>query len=259
VSRGGRREQRYPVRLPILLRIGHEEVEEQTEDVSHSGVFVSTLKLPTGSAPPPPEPGATRGARPIRPGQLVHISLVLPPAGDTFSVPAMLVRKSKARFTGVALSFYGVGRHQQEIWDRFIAHLRSMPAIAGRATRLAVGSPFEPVVVRNDAHQAVLRVEVRTVDDLLQIYERDVPRGSLFLLTDADFDAGTPIGLQLLHPNSGDIFEVSGVVTRRVLEYGIAGLSVDFFALNAERKQRMYDFIYDGIADLFDEDSFDET
>lgn len=238
MRQGARREQRYPVRIPILLRIGQRTVEEVTEDVSHSGVFVSTDLE-------------------IRPGQLVHVSIVLPPRGASLTAPAMLVRSGAGK--GVGLSFYGVGRQEQDIWDHFIAYLRSLPAISGRATRLAVGSRFEPVVARNQAHEAVLRVEVRTVEDLLQIYERDVARGSLFVLTDEAFDVGTPIGLQLLHPNTGDVFEVSGVVTRHVSEHGISGLALDFFGLNAERKQRLYEFIYDGIADLFDEDSVDEA
>jgi len=76
----------------------------------------------------------------------------------------------------------------------------------------------------------------------------------MFLLTEESFAIGDEIGLQLVHPHTEDVFEAACVVRRAVREHGVAGIGVELLDPEDARK-RCWDFIFDGIAELFDEES----
>jgi Tfp pilus assembly protein PilZ len=224
----------------MVMKLGTSFVELVTEDVSFRGVFAFTDE-------------------PVKVGQLVPIELWLPPKGTSFAVSAKVVHDvHRRRLSGVGLEFYAVGRSQQILWDNFIEGLRrDFPAIAGRASRIARASRFDPLRKRDASQVAVLRIEVQTALDLQIIYQRDVPKGGLFVLTDEELEPGDYVGLQLIHPNTDDVFELAGVVARHVVQQGIRGLGIDFVDLDEERVARLHDFVHDGLADLFDDESID--
>lgn len=224
----------------MLMKSGGLFVELSTEDVSFRGVFAYTDE-------------------PLHVGQLISVELWLPPKGESLKVQAKVVHEVERRSQpGVGLEFFAISRDQQARWDGFITRLRDdFPTIAGRASRLARASRFDPIRKRQPDHAAVFRIEVRTALDLQNIFTRDVAKGGLFVLTDEVIDLDTPVGLQLIHPNTEDVFELSGVVRRHVEQHGIRGLGIDFVGLDEERRDRFRDFVYDGIAELFDEESID--
>jgi len=236
-----RRSPRYPVKVPILIKVGGLFVELSTEDVSFRGVFAYTDEA-------------------LHIGQLISLELWLPPKGESLKVQAKIVHEVERRHQpGIGLEFFAVGRDEETRWDAFITRLRDdFPTIAGRASRLARASRFDPIRKREARHTAVFRVEMQTALDLQNIYNRDVAKGGLFVLTDEVVDLETAVGLQLIHPNTEDVFELSGIVRRQVEQHGIRGLGIDFVGLDQERRERLHDFVYDGIADLFDEESIAE-
>jgi Tfp pilus assembly protein PilZ len=236
-----RRAPRYLVELPILLRLGRRLVSAVTEDVTFHGIFVRTDTVP-----------------PLR--HLVQVELVLPPVNQIFTANAMPLhavwRGSAGREPGVGLALYGLGRDAQEKWDRFIDWARTnVPEAGERATLLVRGERVEPVRARSVDHAAVLRVEVGSLEDLLLMHFRDLSQGGMFLVTDERFSVGDALGLQVIHPHSGDVFELSCVVRRVAHDTSVRGLGVELTDVDEERKQRFYEFIYDAIYELFDEES----
>jgi Tfp pilus assembly protein PilZ len=234
-----RREPRYLVHLPILLTAEGKSVSLVTEDVSRGGVFLRTEAT-------------------LSPRQLVHVEIVLPPRAERFLGTARLThavpRGLEGRVPGVGLELDAIGPEVQPIWDRFIEHVRkSCPEAGERAQLEARGETFEPLH-RRHTKEVVLRIHPVNLADLCSLHERDVARGGMFLLTDGTFALGDEVGLQLIHPHTMDVFEARCVVRRTVSEHGISGIGVDFLDPE-ETSRRCYDFIYDGIAALFDDES----
>jgi len=235
---GRRREPRYLVRVPILLTAAQRSIAVVTEDVSRGGVFLRT-------------------DLPLSLRQLVHLELVLPPRAVRFYATGTLLHaipRSEEREAGIGVEFFGIGDEALAAWGRFIEHAQEhFPEAGERARVLPRGEAFVPAYRRSE-HIAVLRVEPETLGDLRTLHARDVSRGGMFLLTDEPFALGDVIGLQLVHPHTQDVFETACVVRRTVREHGVAGIGVEFLDPE-EARERCYDFIFDGIADLFDEES----
>jgi hypothetical protein len=237
-----RREPRYPVALPTIVTVGQATLEGLTADVSFEGAF---LEIPSTES-------ASIAA--VKLGQLAKLTLLLPEAPSKLETTGTVVHIVRhMRRVGVGLRFYGMGREAQARWDRFIGELRDdFPMMSGRAVRAARAEHFEPVLYRSAHHVAVVRVYVRSVVDLYTMTE--APHESTFILTDEPLRAGDELGVQLVHPDSEDIFELSAFVTRVVNQHGVRGLEIEFLNLDAERKLRLRDFADDGLEALFDEE-----
>jgi hypothetical protein len=223
--------------------------------VSFEGVFVET-EAPT---PTVPEPTARhRAKRPpaLSLGALVRLTLSIPGHPTPLEVAAVVVHTLHRRNRhGAGLKFYALGRDAQTIWDRFITRLRDeMPPMTGRAVALPRGEHFEPKLYRSAHQVACLRIYVRSVAELYALAEAGID--TMFVLSDEPVRVGDELGLQLVHPDSEDIFELSAFVTRAVDDGGVRGLEVEFLDLDAERKARLREFIDDGLEALFDEESF---
>ncbi len=227
-----------------------------TSDVSFEGVFVETdppSESPRDSSGPP-----SSRPRALKLGELVRVTLLVPPQAAPLDVTAVVVHTVRRRKrSGAGLRFYGTGGSARAMWDRFIGHLRDeFPLMSGRAVRLPRGEHFEPMLYRSEHQVAVLRVYVRSVAELYALIEPEIDH--MFVLTDEPVRIGAEIGLQLVHPDSEDIFELGAFVTRAVDQQGVRGLDVEFLDLDAEKKQRLREFIDDGLEALFDEETFVE-
>ena len=248
-----RREPRYPVALPAALTAAGAFTDCVTSDVSFEGVFVETDRASLAGSPESGPPSSR--PRALKLGELVRLTLLVPPQASALEVTGVVVHmERRGTGLGAGLRFYGMGGPARAQWDRFIGGLRDQfPRMTGRAVRLPRGEHFEPKLYRNEHQRAVLRVYVRSVAELYAMTEPEVDH--MFVLTDEPLGVGAELGLQLVHPDSDDIFELEAFVTRVVDQQGVRGLDTEFLDLDAEKKQRLREFIDDGLEALFDEET----
>ncbi len=247
-----RKEPRYPVELPVLLKIGGRGAERVTRDVSFAGIFVCTEPAPPGAAPIPE----------LALRQLVGITLLLPPHAKRIDVAATVVHRQKQpNRAGVGLRFYGMAGDDLAAWEQFVARLRDdFPTMTGRATTLLAGEQVDPLVRRRPEQVAALKVAVPTVAELERLLELEARDQRIFVSSgEIAVEAGAELGLWLVHPDSEDLFELACRVERVVHEHGIRGLGLALVDFDEERRQRLREFIDDGLEVLFDDDElFDE-
>lgn len=225
-----RREERFPVRVPVTLRIGRETVKLFTGDVSFRGLFVCTDNPPT-----------------LR--QLITVELALPPGDEGFSSHGMSVYvlepgQEVGRMPGVGIQFYAQAEAQRRQWERFVATVRSNPL------NLPEGA-VDPV---NRMHRRIAaRFEVRPkdLDELESIYSRDVSSGGMFLETDMELEPGKSLSLTIYHPVSKQGFTMESIIRRRSSE-DPKGVGVEFTGMDETRRHRFESFVEDGLAALND-------
>jgi hypothetical protein len=235
-----RRDKRFGVDLPAVLHVGRTHEQARTVDVGHGGVFLATsLEVP------------------LR--QLVKVQMFLPPEDVAFEAAGKLVHRvdvaSASRAAGFGVQFYGLGRDAREVWDRFIAHVRaSHPEVAPLSVHLCHAERIEPIYRRNDRHALVLRVRGERLPDMVALYERVVKERRMFVLYQSNAFVDDPVGLQIVHPYTEDIFELEGKVVRVVRDATLSALDISLSGLDEERLERFDEFLYDAIAPMFDDE-----
>ena len=223
MSESGRRDTRHRCTLPIVLNVGRTKVRSETEDVSFSGLFVLTEE-----------------ELPIR--QLLVVEAPLP-GGEPFSAHAMVVfsrAKSTEKAAGAGLKFFGLSREALERWVHFVRGVR--------ARQLATPEPPPAVVPATGARGAraavVLRVRPQGLDGLVEVYTRDLAEGGMFFETDQPLLVGSHLLAEIVHPDTGETFELACVVRRAVREKdSLPGLGVEFTDLDDSRRQQLHEFV----------------
>jgi len=221
-----RKDRRYPFRVKALLVSGRNEIVAQTEDVSFKGVFVRT------DAPLPER-------------HLLRLTFTLPPEGDTLQVTGMVARSVPGRGgkpPGAGIQFYGASAEVLERWNRFIRHVASgAPAPAPPAPVFPPGTP-EPVQRRFPRYAAALRVSLRDVGELEQLYTQNVSKGGLFVGTGLDLPPGTALKLTVVHPRTGEPFPLDAVVRWRAPAPN-PGLGLEFTGIDDRKREAFFDFV----------------
>ena len=106
---------------------------------------------------------------------------------------------------------------------------------------------------RHQRYAAVLEVRVPSVGELETFFTRDVSRGGTFLYTDLDVREGQELFLEIVHPESQELFGVKSRVIRRVVERGTCGVGVEFVELDEAKRSEFWDFIHSALP-LHDDD-----
>ena len=255
-----RRDKRYLVGLPVTLFLSKRWIEAETGDVGHGGVFVlldeelhdGPVSIPVGASP-------GQAGEILRTGSLVRVEIALPPDGEPFSATGRLVHQRPAfardERRGVGVEFYGVGLETKERWSAFIELLRTnYPASDERLVTLATAEQVDATYLRSHHQVGALRVEPGSVRDLAAMLNRDVSRGTIFLVTSATAFVDDELLLQIIHPLTEDVFELTGRVRRIVQEAGLRGLDLSLVHCDDERQARFEEFVYDAMAGIFDEE-----
>lgn len=241
-----RNDKRYPIALPLLVKVGARSAERVTRDVSFDGIFVVTDPRPAGTSDLPA----------LSPRQLISITFLLTAESISFTVSAAVVRVERSSLgEGAALRFYGIGRDARQAWDEFVRELSGHDEEQPRGSRAPLGQRFEPLLYRNAHQVAVVRVYFSSVSQIYGLI--DAPDSRMFIRSDDPLPLGSEIGLQLVHPDSDDIFELSAFVDRSVDQHGVRGMGVEILDLDAARTERLKEFVEDGLEVLFDEPEVD--
>lgn len=228
-----RRDTRYSIRFPVQLWHAKRSESLVTEDVSHGGIFVCT------DSPPPLL-------------QLVRVQLVLPIGGRALTAHGMTVHvvepdNTQERVAGIGVQFYALDQPTREAWEHFVRHVEAnYPKATDQAPlRLRRGETPEPLSRRFGHHTAVLEVKPASLDELEELYSRDVATGSMFVPTKLEVPAGARVVVNVTHPTSGSPFLLEAKVVHRT---GLpAGLGVELLGVDRHFREEFLDFVRGGI------------
>jgi Tfp pilus assembly protein PilZ len=228
-----RRDTRYAIRFPVQLWHAKRPDSLMTEDVSYGGVFLCT------DSPPPLL-------------QLVQVQLVLPIGGRALKAHGMTVHvvepeNTQGRVAGIGVQFYALDHATREAWEGFVRHVEAnYPQSTDQAPlRLPRGNTPEPLSRRFGHHTAVLDIKPANLDELEELYSRDVVTGSMFVPTRLEVPAGARVVLNVTHPTSGTPFLLEAKVVHRT---GLpAGLGVELLGVDRKFREEFLDFVRGGI------------
>lgn len=221
-----RKDRRYPFHAKAVLQSGRTELVAQTEDVSFKGVFIRT-------------------DTPLPERHLLRLKFTLPPEGDEFVITGMVARSipgKDGRPPGAGIQFYGATSSDLDRWNRFIRW------VASGAPRPATAPPVLPpdtpdaVQRRFPRYAAVLHVNLRDLAELQQLYTQNVSQGGMFVGTMLDLPPGTPLKLAVIHPRSGEPFELEAAVRWRSGAPNF-GLGLEFTSMDDRRRDAFFDFV----------------
>ena len=232
-----RHEPRFRLQIPVLLLLGKQELRVVTEDISFSGMFLRTDELL-------PVRGLIRFQVPID-GRVEPLSLT------GMVVHVVAPNHPSGRVPGMGIQLYGIGGAVKNEWIGFAKAMRQRyPDSEQRPVRVApLAEGAEPVRRRERRFAAVLEVRVATVEELQSMWTRDISRGGMFIATDLTLRAGDPLFVELVHPQSGQVFGLTCVVRRATRD----GVGVEFDPLDEPQRRALLDFIAP-ILDLADQD-----
>lgn len=231
------------LQLPVRMLVRRQPIEMLTEDVSFSGMFLRTDS-------PPPVRGLVRleadvegRSRPLElTGMAVH---VIQPDNPTGRTP------------GIGVQFYGVGADLLRVWTNYLQLLRERhPDSEAQTVVVTVPSAPSPEPLRRK-HQrfaAVLEVRVQTLAELTKMFTRDISKGGAFLATNDVFAAGDRLFVELVHPQTEDVYGLECTVRRSVRD----GVGVEFEGFDDTVMASLKDFV-EPIEELsFDDLLFEE-
>lgn len=228
---------RLLVRMPLTVFVGKRSCPVQSEQIWTGGLLV-------------------RCDLPVPPRQLVKLQIETPPEGERVSLNAM-VDSVRPAAPGVApaltLSLYGNGGAPLDRWNALLNEIRArFPDAASHPVVTAQVAPSTPDAVHRHHVRffAAFEVRVATVDELMTLVTGDISRGGLFLRTRRAVATGDLLQLDLVHPISGDVFPLRGVVRRRVSDGEASGLGVELVDLDAERQKALWEFVSSGLPDV---------
>ena len=219
----------------MLLQAGKTTQTVLTWEVSYRGMFLLTDKPP--------------GER-----QLVKLEIQLPD-GDRVLAPAMVVwtratTDADGRPAGVGVQFYGIGRDETAIWQKFVNGLKE----EGKKKPFPAVAPTTPAPAQDPEHGrrrhgrtvAIFKIRPRSLARLHEMYTRDISRGGMFIVTDQVVPVGQSIKVDVVHPDTHERFVIECVVRRAMRDPGRTGLGVEFVDLDEDRRARFQQFIEDG-------------
>ncbi len=228
-----RHEPRYRLQIPVTLMLGKQALSLTTEDISFSGLFLRTDEL-----------------LPVR--GLIRFQVPIEGRGEPLSLTGMVVHVvapdgGSGRVPGVGVRLYGIGGTVMREWVDFAKALRARyPNSEQRPVRVAPQpEDVEMVRRREQRFAATLEVRLSTVEELHVVYTRDISRGGMFIATELPLSMGDAVFVELVHPETDQVFGMACVVRRATRE----GVGVEFEHLSDGQRQSLAEFI-EPLADL---------
>jgi len=194
--------------------------------------------------------------------QLIRIETILPPGGVRFATHGMVVHVVQpgdpgGHGPGFGVQFYGMG-DERRAWEAFVQHVQqhtlalpdqresrpsptTRPPFATGSVRLGQGSGVQDSS-RFERFPVVLEVRPRDLEDLYRLYSRDLSGGGMFLATSREIQVDCEVRLDIRHPHSASVFQLSAIVRRRSSEP--TGIGVEFTGLDDRRRRDFFEFIH---------------
>jgi hypothetical protein len=162
---------------------------------------------------------------------------------------------SRTRTAGVGIQFYGLGTDAREKWAELISHVRqTCPEAEIGAANLCQGTAIEPLVRRDATHVKTLRIVAERLPDLVALQQRASDEREVFIMSNTQLFVDDPIGLEVVHPHSEDVFELSAKVVRCVRDGDVMGFKAKLLKFDEERAKRFEEFVFDALTPMFDDE-----
>ena len=210
-----RSEPRFRFELAVTLTAGRRSWRLSTHDVSYRGMFVSLDEPP-------------------RPRELVRIDTTLP-EGNSLTLQGMItfvtVKDDEfGRPRGAGIQFFGSGGAEHQQWEAFVRKVWD-------EQHRHSAKPTPPV-----AHfSVVLRLRTKDTSNLEEVVASILNKGGMPFETEHPLAVGRTIALELVHPHTGEVFDVACVVRKRG-----EGVGVELVDVGAEAKKRLAEFVSSG-------------
>ena len=210
-----RSEARFSFELAVTLTAGRRSWKLSTHDVSYRGMFVSLDEPP-------------------RPRELVRVDAVLP-EGERLTLQGMVAFVTSkdddaGRPRGAGIRFFGSGGPEHEQWEGFV---RKVWEEQHRR---------KPKAKRTGAHvSVVVRLRAKDTAELEDGIASVLSHGGLPVETEHALVVGSPMAVQIVHPHTGDVFDLSCVVRKRA-----DGVGVGLADVGTEQKRALAEFVSSG-------------
>jgi Tfp pilus assembly protein PilZ len=214
-----RREPRVRFELTVTLTAGRRTWSLTTHDVSYRGMFVAI-----------PDPPRAR--------ELVRVDARLP-EGVTLTLHGMIAFVTQlgdemGRPPGAGVQFFGSGGQEHRDWEAFVRqvweeqHRRKVKASRQHA-RISI----------------VLRLRAKDTAELEDMVATSLSQGGMFIETDHHLAVGSTMALEIVHPHTGETFDVACVVRRQAKGTDVKGVGVEF-DLEPDGTRLLSEFISSG-------------
>jgi len=233
----GRKAIRYILHIPVDVSLGRRQMRLLTEDISYQGVFLRT------DTPPP-----------LR--HLLLLSISIPNQAEPLHLHAMVLHiippnNRGGRTPGVGCQFYAVSKNIRDKWYEYLQHVKE-ECIQEEPSSITVFTstrPAETIRRRFIRFEAVLEVRIPSYDSLTSFYSKVISFGGMLLKTDIDFTEGQTLFLEIIHPETAQLFGMPCVVKRRLKERKFKGIAVEFIELAENERFEFWKFIKSAVTE----------
>jgi Tfp pilus assembly protein PilZ len=171
---------------------------------------------------------------PPRPRELVRVDAVLP-EGDRLTLQGMVAFVTSkdddvGRPRGVGIRFLGSGGPEHDQWEGFVRKVWDEQ------------HRRKPKVKRTGGHVAVVvRLRAKDTAELEDGIASVLSHGGLPVETEHRLVVGGPLALEIVHPHTGEVFDLPCVVRKRA-----DGVSVGLADVGTEQKRALAEFVSSG-------------
>ena len=209
-----RSEARFRFELTVTLTAGRRTWELSTHDVSYRGMFVSLDDPP-------------------RPRELVRVDAVLP-EGDRLTLQGMVAFVTSkvddvGRPPGVGIRFLGSGGPEHDQWEGFVRKVWEEQH--RRKPRKRTGAHVTVVVRLRAKDTAELEDGITSV----------LSHAGLSVETEHTLVVAAPIALEIVHPHTGEVFDLPCVVRKRP-----DGVGIGLVDVGTAQKRALAEFVSSG-------------
>jgi len=210
-----RSEPRFRFDLSVTLTAGRRSWQLSTHDVSYRGMFVSLDEPP-------------------RPRELVRVETTLP-EGNSLTLQGMITFVTLkddefGRPRGAGIQFFGSGGAEHQQWEAFVRKVWDEE------------HRHKPKAKQPIAHfSVVLRLKTKDTADLEEVVSAILTKGGMPFETEHPLAVGRTIAMEIVHPHTGEVFDVACVVRKRG-----EGLGVELVDIGPEPKKRIAEFVSSG-------------
>ena len=192
----------YRCGLAVTLRRRGADLHLLTSDLSFQGAFVRTDEAPPDNS-------------------LVRLVFTLPPDDTSLALSAHVVRVVKPgaskddQYPGFHARFIGLNGPPKARWESVIWSLKRDHKQSVHTTVNFTRPSYLNLMQQKVAETASVRWRPTTVEDLARIVREDIPSGTIFVASSNGPAPGTKVSVELVHPITGELLALQGVVRRR--------------------------------------------
>jgi Tfp pilus assembly protein PilZ len=210
-----RREPRYSFELAVTVTAGRRSWDLSTHDVSYRGMFVSLDDPP-------------------KPRELVRVDAVLP-EGQRLTLHGMIAFATSkdddvGRPRGVGIQFFGSGGPEHDQWEGFVRKVWD-------EQHRHKGKPSRSTAQLS----VVLRLRTKDTSELETVIASILSHAGLPVDTEHTLAVGSPMACEIVHPHTGEVFDLPCVVRKRG-----EGMTVGLADVGTERRRALAQFVSSG-------------